>query len=83
MKKIPPFLDVRNPVVNRALAQARRVINAMIRVHGLPETIIIEMARDVGKPFKDRKDIERQQKQNEAYREEARKHAAEIVGHAS
>lgn len=79
LKKVPPFMEVRNPVVNRALAQARKVINAMIRVHGMPETIIIELARDVGRPFKDRKDIERKQKQNEAYRKEARDHAAEIL----
>lgn len=78
--KIPPFEDVRNPVVNRALAQARKVINAVIRKHGMPDNIIVELARDVGKPFKDRKDIEREQKKNESYREEAKKHVAEILG---
>lgn len=78
--KIPPFEDVRNPVVNRALAQARKVINAVIRKHGMPDNIIVELARDVGKPFKDRKDIEREQKKNESYREEAKKHIAEILG---
>lgn len=78
--KVPAFDDIRNPVVNRALAQARKVINAVIRNHGMPETIIIELARDVGRNFKDRKDIEREQKKNQAYREEARKHVAEILG---
>jgi CRISPR-associated endonuclease Csn1 len=80
LNRVPPFNDVRNPVVNRALAQSRKVINAMIRTHGMPETIIVEMAREVGKPFKDRKDIEREQKKNEAYRNEAKQHAAEILG---
>lgn len=75
---VPPFDDIRNPVVNRALAQTRKVINACIRKYGMPETIIIELARDVGKPFKDRKDIEREQKKNESYRNEARKHVAEM-----
>ncbi len=77
---IPPFEDIKNPVVNRALAQTRKVINACIRKYGMPETIIVELARDVGKPFKDRKDIERNQKKNEAYRNEARQHIAEIMG---
>lgn len=77
---VPVFADIRNPVVNRALAQARKVINAVIRKYGMPETILIEMARDVGRNFKDRKDIERAQKKNEAYREDARKHVGEILG---
>lgn len=77
---VPPFEDIKNPVVNRALAQTRKVINACIREYGKPETIIVELARDVGKPFKDRKDIEREQKKNEAYRNEARQHAAELMG---
>ncbi|MBI1301213.1 MAG: type II CRISPR RNA-guided endonuclease Cas9 [Alphaproteobacteria bacterium] len=77
---VPPFDDIRNPVVNRALAQTRKVINACIRKYGKPETIIVELARDVGKNFKDRKEIERNQKKNEAYRNEARQHVAEILG---
>ena len=80
LNKVPAFDDIRNPVVNRALAQARKVINAVIRQHGMPENIIIELARDVGRNFKDRKDIEREQKKNQAYREEAKKHIAEILG---
>ena len=78
--KVPAFDDIRNPVVNRALAQARKVINAVIRIYGMPENIIIELARDVGRNFKDRKDIEREQKKNQAYREEAKKNVAEILG---
>ncbi|MCK5285135.1 MAG: type II CRISPR RNA-guided endonuclease Cas9, partial [Alphaproteobacteria bacterium] len=81
---IPPFDDIRNPVVNRALAQTRKVINACLRKYckesGMPETIIVEMAREVGKNFKDRKETDREQQKNEAYRNEARAHAAEILG---
>ncbi|MDH5723486.1 MAG: type II CRISPR RNA-guided endonuclease Cas9 [Alphaproteobacteria bacterium] len=77
---VPPFDDIRNPVVNRALAQTRKVINACIRQYGKPDTIIVELARDVGRNFKDRKDIEREQKKNEAYKNEAKQHAAEILG---
>ncbi len=77
---VPPFDDIRNPVVNRALAQTRKVINACIRKYGKPDTIIVELAREVGKHFKDRKEIERNQKKNESYRNEARQHVAEILG---
>jgi len=80
LKKVPVFEDVRNPVVNRALAQTRKVINACIREYGMPESIIVEMSRDLGRAFKDRKNIEREQKKNQAYREEARQHIAEIIG---
>ncbi len=77
--KLPKFDDVRNPVVNRALAQARKVINAVIGRFGIPESIIVELARDVGRNFKDRKDIERQQKKNEDNKKEARKHVEEEI----
>lgn len=55
LRKVPKFDDVRNPVVNRALAQARKVINACIREHGMPDMIIVELAREVGKPKKSHK----------------------------
>lgn len=78
---VPVFDDIRNPVVNRALAQARKVINAVIRKRGLPDMIIVELARDVGVPFGDRspRAIERQNKKNELYRNEARTHMAELL----
>ena len=74
---LPPFDDIRNPVVNRALAQARKIINAVIREYGKPETIIIELARDVGKNFQDRAAIEKEQKKNEERRNDAKRHIAE------
>lgn len=80
LEYIPPFDDVKNPVVNRAMAQARKVINACIRKYGKPEKIIIELARDVGRSADDRSKIEREQKKNQAYREELTKHAAELYG---
>ncbi|MDQ7058558.1 MAG: type II CRISPR RNA-guided endonuclease Cas9 [Ghiorsea sp.] len=60
-------MDVpRNPVVLRALNQARKVVNALIRQYGAPHAVHIEMARDLSKPFDERKRIERDQA---AYRE--------------
>lgn len=80
LSKVPKFEDVRNPVVNRALGQTRKVINACIREYGLPDTIVVELAREVGKNFRDRKDIEKEQKTNEARRNTAKTHIAEILG---
>lgn len=80
LKRLPPMPDIRNPVVIRSLAQARRIINAAIARHGMPAKIIVEMAREVGKPkrgrtspvtgkwIEGRDDIEKQQRKNEAER---------------
>jgi len=47
----------RNPVVLRALNQARKVMNALIREHGSPASVHIEMARDLSRPMDERKKI--------------------------
>lgn len=56
----------RNPVVLRALNQARKVVNALVREYGSPHAIHIEMARDLSKPLDERRSIEKEQKE---YRE--------------
>ena len=70
---LPPILadEIRNPVVLRALSQARKVINAVVRRYGSPARIHIETAREVGKSFKDRKEIEKRQEENRKDREKA------------
>ena len=64
-----PADEIRNPVVLRALSQARKVINAVVRRYGSPARIHIETAREVGKSFKDRKEIEKRQEENRKDRE--------------
>lgn len=55
-------LDIpRNPVVLRALNQARKVVNALIKVYGSPHAVHIEMARDLSRPFDERRDIKKAQ----------------------
>jgi CRISPR-associated endonuclease Csn1 len=57
-------LDIpRNPVVLRALNQARKVVNALIREYGSPHEVHIEMARDLSRPLDERRDIEKAQKE--------------------
>lgn len=67
-------LDVpRNPVVLRALNQARKVLNALVRTYGSPSAVHIEMARDLSRPFDERKQIEEAQQE---YRERNEKDKA-------
>ena len=55
-------MDVpRNPVVLRALNQARKVVNALIRRYGSPTAVHIEMARDLSRPIDERRKIEKDQ----------------------
>lgn len=57
-------LDIpRNPVVIRALNQARKLLNAIIREYGPPTAVHIELARDLSKPMDERRKIEREQKE--------------------
>ena len=66
-----PADEIRNPVVLRSLSQARKVINGVVRRYGFPARIHIETAREVGKSFKDRKEIEKRQEENRKDREKA------------
>ncbi len=63
-RKLPPIRkdDFPNPVVYRALNQARKLVNAIIDEYGAPEAVHIELARDLSKPWDERKKIEREQK---------------------
>ncbi|OIQ93032.1 CRISPR-associated endonuclease Cas9 2 [mine drainage metagenome] len=51
----------RNPVVLRALNQARKVVNALVRKYGSPYEVHIEMARDLSRNFDERRDIKKEQ----------------------
>lgn len=53
----------RNPVVVRALNQARKVVNALIKEYGSPHEVHIEMARDLSRPLDERRDVEKLQKE--------------------
>lgn len=67
-------LDVpRNPVVLRALNQARKVVNAIIREYGSPAEVHIEMARDLSRPKDERDKISKAQKEFAERNETARK----------
>lgn len=54
--------DIPNPVVYRALNQARKLVNAIVKKYGSPSSVHIELARDLNKPFDERRRIEKEQK---------------------
>lgn len=68
--------DFPNPVVYRALNQARKLVNAIVREYGPPVRVHIELARDLSKSFDERKRIEREQK---SFRENKQKDIADFV----
>jgi len=65
---LPPIdkNEIRNPVVLRALNQARKVVNAIVREYGPPERVHIELARDLSRPWEERDKIRKAQ---ERYRD--------------
>lgn len=72
-------LDVpRNPVVLRAINQARKVLNALVKTYGSPTRVHIELARDLSRPFDERRDIKKEQ---EEFRDRNEKDKAEFASH--
>ena len=72
-------LDVpRNPVVLRAINQARKVLNALVKTYGSPKRVHIELARDLSRPFDERRDIKKEQ---EEFRDRNQKDKAEFATH--
>ncbi len=67
-QKLPPLTQeeewtITSPVVKRGIAQTRKVVNALNRLYGPFDAVHIELARDMGRNFKDRQEITRQQKE--------------------
>lgn len=68
-----------NPVVRRVVSQAIRVINNVIKRYGSPQAINIELARDIKKSYKERKEIEDGQTKNQKKNEDAKKNLREVL----
>lgn len=64
--------NLRNPIVERSIRSAVYVLNRMIHQYGRPQTIFIEMPRDMAKPIKAQIEDLRWQKENEKKRNAAR-----------
>lgn len=71
--KLLPIKDedlLRNPVVYKTISETRKVINAVIKKYNIT-SINIEMAREIGKSFEQRKEYQKIQLNNEKDRKDA------------
>ena len=67
----PPYL--RNPVVQKAMYETRKLINAIIRQYGKPASIRIEMARDMKLTKRQKEELQKRQNDNKRANERAEK----------
>jgi len=67
-----------NPVVHLALNQIRETVNAVLKKYGPPETIHIELARELNKSAEAREKIEKQNKKNKDDNDKAAKALGEL-----
>ena len=63
-----------NKVVMRALTQAKKTLNAVIREFGEPDEIHLEMARDLNRSEKERKEVIKQQEKRRKEKDSAKEH---------
>lgn len=69
---------ITNPVVLRAVSQAIKVINAVVRKYGPPELVRIELQRELDHSFKERGKITKRQNENQAANERIREQIREF-----
>ncbi|HEC14621.1 MAG TPA: hypothetical protein ENI72_02580, partial [Rhodospirillales bacterium] len=67
-----------NPVVHLALNQIRRTVNAVVGKYGTPESIHIELARELNKSAEARDEIAKQNLKNQKASDEAARELAKI-----
>ncbi len=75
--------DIKNPVVQRALTQAIKQVEVLVRCYGRPSQIHIELMRDVGKSADERGRIERGLNKRTNDREKSREEFLELVNRES
>lgn len=64
--------DLRNPIVNKALHEVRKVVNSIIAEYGKSKRIVVEMARDVKGGLDERREIHFKMLDNQKRNEEVR-----------
>ena len=75
----PEMEDLTSPVARRAISQTIKVVNAIIREQGSsPVYVNIELARELAKPYDERKKIEKSNNDNQSNNEKLKN---EIKGH--
>lgn len=79
-KSLPQAPDLPNPIVRQAMIEVRKVVNAVIREHGLPDRIHIELAREAKKSAEQRQEIRFQNAKRERHRSEIAERLVEEFG---
>lgn len=64
LAKEDSYFDIANPVVNRALSEFRKIVNALIEQYGGFHFFNIELTRQVGRSFLERVKIKKEQESN-------------------
>lgn len=64
-ERLPEHDNVKNPVVQQALYEVRKVVNTLIDKYGKPDEIRVELARDLKSSKSHRYEIRRQQQDRE------------------
>ncbi len=80
LPRLDNTLEVRNPAVERALTEVRKVVNAVVREYGKPAFIRIELARDLKKNRKDRAKIAQRNRHNQSARAKVAEKIVREVG---
>ena len=65
LPKLAPAPEIANPVVQKALFETRRVVNAAIEKYGKPTIVRLEMARDMKASKKHREEMDKRNKENQ------------------
>ncbi len=71
--KLPIRPDFKNPLVNKAVAEVRKVVNSIVERHGKPDSIVIEMARDVKGSLRERDEMRLEMYENQRNNDRIRK----------
>jgi CRISPR-associated endonuclease Csn1 len=81
---LPPYStydkENRNPVVLRAMSRMRRIVNAIIRIYGVPDEIHVELGRDLKRSKHEKDLINKRNRENERKNTLWRSQIAEAQG---
>ena len=81
---LPPYSSYdptcRNPVVLRAMGRMRHIVNAIIRIHGVPDEIHIELGRDLKMSNREKSLVDKRNRENAASNKKWATTAAGILG---
>jgi len=73
------FGKIANPTVHIGLNQVRVVVNALIRRYGLPQEVVIELARNLKQSSEQKQEAQREQADNQKRNERIRQAIAEVL----